>query len=144
MEGVGQPIFAYKIYAQLCTLLEVPGVDNNKLDLFIKDAPFNFTLKQALDSLDDLEALAEVARLQDVITCILIHAEFTKVVQELSKAFNKFQNHINNKIYQLVKKLEVTNGHHMPPFINLSYHGQFGTHPRTPRKVLLAIHLRDG
>jgi len=53
-------LFAHKLYAYLQTPLEVLGVDNAKLDLFVKDVPFNFRLEQALESLGDLGMLAEV------------------------------------------------------------------------------------
>ncbi len=66
-EGAGQPLFVHKMYTQAHALLEVLGVDNKELDLFIRNVPFNFTLKQALASLEDLGMLAEVARLQAII-----------------------------------------------------------------------------
>jgi len=51
------------MYAQAHTLLEVLGVNDKELDLFIRDVPFNFALKQALASLEDLGMLAKVVRL---------------------------------------------------------------------------------
>ncbi len=61
MEGARQPLFTHELYAHLQSLLEVPGVDSAKLNLFIKDILFNFGLEQALESLEDPGALAKVA-----------------------------------------------------------------------------------
>jgi len=63
MEGAGQPIFTHKMYVWSCTLLEVSSMNDNRLDLFIKDTSFNYALEQTLESLDNPEALAKVARL---------------------------------------------------------------------------------
>ncbi len=63
------------MYAQVHTLLEVLGVDNKELNLFIRDVPFNFALEQALASLEDLGVLAKVARLQAIIARILVYAK---------------------------------------------------------------------
>ncbi len=38
-------------------------MNDNRLDLFIKDTSFNYALEQTLESLDNPEALAKVARL---------------------------------------------------------------------------------
>jgi hypothetical protein len=68
------------MYALPHTLLKVSSIDENELNLFVKDTPFNFTLKQALESLGDLEALAEVAQLQAIIAQILVHTEFAHII----------------------------------------------------------------
>jgi len=52
-----------EVYACLCPLVEVPGVDDNNLNIFTHDILFNFAVKQAMDQLDDPGALAEVAQL---------------------------------------------------------------------------------
>ena len=52
-----------EVYACPCPLVEVPGVDDNNLNIFTHDILFNFAVKQAMDQLDDPGALAKVAQL---------------------------------------------------------------------------------
>ena len=61
--GVRQPYFSHELQACPHSCLEVSGVDDQELDLFVKDVPFNFPLEQTLKSLNDPDALVEVARL---------------------------------------------------------------------------------
>ena len=60
-ERAGAMQFAREIYAQLHESVNIPGISDHDLDLFIWDSPFNFSLKQALESLKDPNALAKVA-----------------------------------------------------------------------------------
>ena len=56
-------------------------MDNEKnLNLFVCDTPFNFALKQALDSLGDPGILAKVVRLRTLIACVLIYSELTQAM----------------------------------------------------------------
>jgi len=86
--------------------VEAPGVEDNDLDIFTKDIPFNFTVEQALEKLDDPSMLAEVARLQSLSACIPMYLELIKTVQDLSKAMHKFHKSFNDKASQLVLQLE--------------------------------------
>jgi hypothetical protein len=96
------------MHAQAHAPLEIPGVDDRELNLFIKDVPFNFALEQALASLQDPGVLAEVARLRAIITQILVYTKISWAVQELSEAFSKFQKCLNEKTSQLVEQLDMT------------------------------------
>ena len=62
-KGVGNTQFAREIYTSPCPLLNIADIDDKDLDIFIRDSPFNFTLKQALEKLEDPGTLAEVAQL---------------------------------------------------------------------------------
>ena len=88
--GVGTIQFTQELCAEPQPLVEVPEVDNRDLKVFVKDIPFNFAFKQALESLGDPSMLAEVARLQHLITQVLGYANLARSVQELSKAVHKF------------------------------------------------------
>jgi hypothetical protein len=107
-EGAGETQFAQEQFAELQPLLEVPGVDNRDLEIFIKDIPFNFTFEQALESLGDPGVLAKVARLRNLIAQVLIYAKLARSVQELSKTVHKFQKGFNDRAGQLVIHLEAT------------------------------------
>jgi hypothetical protein len=50
-----------EVYTCPCLPVEAPRVNNNNLDIFTHNVPFNFAVKQAIDQLDNLEALAKVA-----------------------------------------------------------------------------------
>ncbi len=41
--------------------MEVPGVNDNDLDIFTHDVLFNFAVEQAMDQLNDPGVLAKVA-----------------------------------------------------------------------------------
>jgi hypothetical protein len=107
-EGVDEPQFAWEICSVPRLPLEVPGVNDQDLNLFVKDIPFNFAVEQALESLGDPGALAEVTCLHTLIACVPAYAELTHSVQELSKAVHKFQKGFNKKTSQVVLQLEAT------------------------------------
>ena len=88
--------------------MEAPGVDDNDLDIFTHDVPFNFAVEQAMDQLDDPEALAKVAQLQTFSVCIPVYSELMQAVQELSSAMHKFHKTFNNKAGQLVLQIKAT------------------------------------
>jgi hypothetical protein len=66
------------------------GVSDDDLDIFTKDVPFNFTVEQALEQLDDPGALAKVAWLRTLTTRIPVYAELMQAVQDLSSTMYKF------------------------------------------------------
>jgi hypothetical protein len=107
-EGAGETQFTQEWFAEPQLLLEVPGVDNRDLEIFVKDVPFNFAFEQALESLGDLGVLAEVARLRNLVVQVLIYAELVCSVQELSETVHKFQKGFNDRAGQLVIHLEAT------------------------------------
>lgn len=107
-DGVGQPHFSRELQARPRSRLEVSGVDDRELDLFVKDVPFNFPLEQALESLDDPGALAEVARLRTIMAKVPVYGDLAREVRELSEAVNKFQVSFNEKTRELVTQLEGT------------------------------------
>jgi len=47
-------------------------------------------------------------QLQDIITCIPVHIKVTQIIQQLFKAFNNFQNYVNDKMHRLVEELKET------------------------------------
>jgi hypothetical protein len=110
-KGAGEPQFAWEVCSVPHLPLEVPGVDDRDLDLFVKDVPFNFAIEQALESLGDPGALAEVARLRTLIVHVPVYAELACLVQELSEAIHKFQKGFNEKTSQVVLQLEATKKH---------------------------------
>jgi hypothetical protein len=107
-EGAGETQFAQEQFAEPQPLLEVPGVDDRDLEIFVKDVPFNFAFEQALESLGDPGVLAEVARLQNLVAQVPIYAELACSVQELSETVHKFQKGFNDRAGQLVIHLEAT------------------------------------
>jgi len=90
-EGAGQQQFARELFAGSRRAINVPGVSDKDLKIFTQDLPFNFTLEQALDSLDDPGALAKVAQLHTLVVRVPVYAELVQNVQELSEAIHKFQ-----------------------------------------------------
>ena len=60
-EGANCQQFAREVFVGPQSLVEALGVEDNDLDIFTRDILFNFTVEQALEKLDDLSALAEVA-----------------------------------------------------------------------------------
>jgi hypothetical protein len=107
-EGAGETQFAQERFAELQPLLEVPGVDDRDLEIFVKDVPFNFAFEQVLESLRDPGVLAEVARLRNLVVQVPIYAELACSVQELSETVHKFQKGFNDRAGQLVIHLETT------------------------------------
>ncbi len=110
-EGVGVTQFAQELCAEPQPLVEVPGVNNRDLEVFVKDVPFNFTFKQALESLGDPGVLAKVARLHYLIAQVPVYANLAHSMQELSKAVHKFQKGFNGHASRLVVHLEATKRH---------------------------------
>jgi hypothetical protein len=55
--------------------LNILGVNDRDLELFVKDVPFNFAVDQAVESLGDLGVLAKVAQLHTLIACVPIYSE---------------------------------------------------------------------
>ncbi len=80
MGGWEQQQFMQEVYACLCPLVEVPGVDDNNLNIFTHDILFNFAVKQAMDQLDDPGALAEVAQLWTFSAHIPVYSELIQAV----------------------------------------------------------------
>jgi hypothetical protein len=107
-EGARATQFTQEWFAEPQPLLEVSEVDDRDLEIFVKDVPFNFAFKQALESLGDPGVLAKVARLQNLIAQVLIYAELACLVQELSETVHKFQKGFNDRAGQLVIHLEAT------------------------------------
>jgi hypothetical protein len=120
-EGVGNPQFTRELYMALQQLKEPTTDKRQGLNLLVWDMSFNFTLKQALESLKDPGVLAKVAQLRTLVTCILIYSELTQAIQELSNAVHKFQKHFNDKTGQVVIQLEATKKHmeaaHIPTHV---------------------------
>ncbi len=65
-------------------------VNDKDLDVFIRDLPYNFTIKQALEQLEDPRVLAKVGQYQTLSAGIPFFAKMVKTVQELTKAIYKF------------------------------------------------------
>jgi hypothetical protein len=90
---------------------EKQSTDNERnLNLFVHNTPFNFTLKQALDSLGDPGILAKVVRLRTLIAHVWIYSELAQAMQELSDAIHKFQKCFNDKTSQVIIQLKETPG----------------------------------
>jgi len=96
MEGVGQQQFTRELFAGSQRAIDVPRVSDKDLEIFTQDLPFNVTLEQALDSLDDPGALAKVAQLHTLVVRVPVYAELVQNVQELSEAIHKFQKSFSN------------------------------------------------
>ena len=109
-EGIGHLQFAQEMYSNPQPPLQILGVNNKDIELFVRDLPFNFALEQALQNLGDAGVLAKGARLCTIVGCIPIYAKLTRLVQELSEAVYKFQGGFNEKVRQLVTQLEATKG----------------------------------
>jgi len=109
-EGRGQHQFTRELYA--CPQLPIEGsyVDNNDLDIFTRDTPFNFAVEQALERLEDLGMLAEVGQLRTLCARIPVYAKLVQSVQDLSTAMHKFHKHFNDQVGQMVVQLEATKG----------------------------------
>ena len=90
MEGVGGLQFAQKIYTELQDAIDFARIDNTNLEIFVKDMPFNYTVEQALDHLNDPGVLAEVFQLRTLVAQLPIYADLAWVVQEFSNAIHKF------------------------------------------------------
>jgi hypothetical protein len=67
-DGCGETQFTREIYTEPCAMLDIPGINDRDLEMFIKDVVFNFALEQALESLADPRVLAKVAWLCTIIT----------------------------------------------------------------------------
>ena len=89
-KGSGQQQFAREVYVCPQPPVEALGVSDDDLDIFTKDIPFNFAVKQVLKQLDDSRVLAEVAQLRMLDVCIPVYAELVQAVQDLSNAMYKF------------------------------------------------------
>jgi len=74
-KGAGQLQFSQEVYLVLQLPLKILGVDNWDLELFVKDIPFNFIIKQAMESLGDLGILAKVVQFHTLIAHILVYAK---------------------------------------------------------------------
>jgi len=61
MEGNGHQQFVREVFAHPRQPVAAPTVEDNDLEIFTQDVPFNFAVEQALDKLEDPGALAEVA-----------------------------------------------------------------------------------
>ena len=107
-EGAGQQQFARELFAGSRRAINVPGVSDKDLKIFTQDLPFNFTLEQALDSLDDPGALAKVAQLHTLVVRVPVYAELVQNVQELLEAVHKFQKSFSDHTGQTVIQLEAT------------------------------------
>ena len=107
-EGIGQPQFAHEMHVRPQSPFDTSQMEDKELDLFVKDVPFNFALEQALESLDDLGVLAEVACLWMIIARAPIYTELASEVKDLSDAIHKFQQHFNEKTQSLVDQLKAT------------------------------------
>jgi hypothetical protein len=107
-EGVGTVQFAQELYAELQPPVEVLGVDDRDLEIFVKDVLFNFASKQALESLGDPSVLAEVARLRHLIAQVPVYADLARSMQGLSEVVHKFQKEFNDHASRLVIHLEAT------------------------------------
>ncbi len=90
MEGIGHLQFTCKMYSDPQPPLQIPGVDDKDIELFVRDLLFNFTLEQALESLGEAGVLANVARLYAIVSCIPVYTELIRSVQELSEVVHKF------------------------------------------------------
>jgi len=62
-KGIGNTQFTREIYTSPHPPLNITNIDDKNLDIFIRDSPFNFTLKQALEKLEDPSTLAKVTQL---------------------------------------------------------------------------------
>jgi hypothetical protein len=51
------------MYAYPQPPVEAPSINDSDLEIFTRDMPFNFTIKQALERLDDPGVLAKVTQL---------------------------------------------------------------------------------
>jgi hypothetical protein len=107
-EGAGQKQFVWEVYAKKQSALEVLDVEDDDLEIFTKDIPFNFAVDQALESLDDPGVLAEVARLQTIVAHVPVYSAFAQSVQELSEAMHKFQKNFNDQAKHIVTHLAET------------------------------------
>ena len=77
--------------------MDALNANNHDLNIFTQDVPFNFATKQALDQLDDPEALAEVGRLCSLCAHIPVYLKLAQDVQELASAMHKFHKSFNDK-----------------------------------------------
>lgn len=111
MAGIGNTKFAREIFASPHPALNITGVDDKDLSIFIRDSLFNFMLKQALKWLEDPSALAKVTRLHALAMHIPVYSELARVVQELSDAMHKFQKDFNDRTGQMVIQLKATKRH---------------------------------
>ncbi len=59
-EGLSGQQFMREVYASPQLPVDVSGINDKDLDLFTRDSPFNLSLKQALECLENPSALAEV------------------------------------------------------------------------------------
>jgi hypothetical protein len=100
-----------EIYTDSYSPLNIKGINNEDLDVFTQDSPFNFALEQGLEALGDPGALAEVVRLCALVVQVPVYSLLAQAIQELSKAVNKFQNYFNNKAGQMLIQLDVTKWH---------------------------------
>src|SRR6266851_3856463 len=75
MEGNGHQQFVREVFAHPRQPVAAPTVEDNDLEIFIQDIPFNFAVKQALDKLEDPGALAKVAQLRTLNACIPVFSE---------------------------------------------------------------------
>jgi len=108
MEGNGHQQFVREVFAHPRQPVAAPTVEDNDLEIFTQDIPFNFVVEQALDKLEDPGVLAKVAQLQTLNACIPVFSELIQAVQELSNAMHKFHKAFNDKASHLVLQLEAT------------------------------------
>jgi len=105
-EGVGQQQFARELFASLQRAINVPRISDKDLKILTQDLPFNFTLKQALNSLDNPRALAKVAQLCTLVAQVPIYTELVQNIQELLEAVHKFQKSFSDQAGQTIIQLE--------------------------------------
>jgi len=110
-KGVRNTQFAREIYASPRPPLNVTNINDKDLNIFIRDSPFNFTLEQALEKLEDPSTLAEVAQLHTWATRIPVYSELARVMQEFSDAMHKFQKDFSNRTGRVVFQFEATKRH---------------------------------
>jgi hypothetical protein len=107
-EGVGHPQFTRELYAALQQREEPIADEEQSLNMFMHDMPFNFAIEQVLESLEDPGISAKVARLCTLVTHVPVYAELAQAMQELSNAVHKFQKYFNDKTSQVVIQLKAT------------------------------------
>jgi hypothetical protein len=107
-KGVGHEEFKREIHTGPHQPMAIPGIDDRDLEIFVQDVLFNFALEQALDSLEDPGALAEVARLRTLVARIPVYADLAQKFRGLWEAIHEFQAHFNEQAEQTAIQFEAT------------------------------------
>ena len=107
-EGAGQMVHSHLVLAG-----PVEGEineHNEDLEILVSKPSHNFAIAQALDYLDDLGALSEVARFRNYAAQLPVVLERSRMFHDLVTAFWAFQERFNDENWAFLDRMEQSRG----------------------------------